>query len=257
MDTVHKGLSILNAKNLAMMEYNIRIKELYNYKINNSALDVNCVNRLVKLRLILEKCQVIEKLQSYRISKLIKQSIEVDDEMMLKPELSDFKIEKSETYKPPKIAKVQFEDKEYKSDKKEKKRSKLANSRILQDMQMEYDDKPEEMMADGTSMYTFDKSSNKAEKKIKALEEAEEEQFLRISRTKQDKRLYKERNRGLLNDELKGLQDDFKILQQVQEVEISDKSRKRVRSSIEKEDKDEPNHKSTKFMNQRKRNERW
>ena len=257
LSAVQQGLPILHVKNMTMMEYNIRLNELMRDRLNKKPLNNAIVQRLVKLRVILEKCQVLEKLQSYKINKLISMSQQVEPDLMLKPTMDDFEVKKSTTYKPPKIQQVQFEDKEFKREKRDQLHSKLANSRIMKDLQMEMEDAPEEMMADGTSLYTFDKQDNKVEKQIRQREEIEEDNFLRLQKTKKDRQMYKQRNKRLLNDEIKGLEQDFKILRKVQQVDISHASKKRARDETEEDTTQENAYKTTKFMKQRKRFEKW
>eukprot|EP00834_Sanchytrium_tribonematis_P001254 NODE_29_length_37665_cov_1.081563.p15 type:complete len:255 gc:universal NODE_29_length_37665_cov_1.081563:25394-24630(-) len=247
-----KGLAILHLKNLAQLEYNLRLEELLNYKIQFGCIDQNLVKRLVKLRLVLEKAIVLEKLQSYKIDKLSKSLESSNPNLSFKPDLSDFSVQKGTTYKPPKISQTQFYDKEHKKVVNEKKRSKLANSRIMRDFQMEIDDKPEEMLADGTASYAFDRSNDKIQQKIKERESIEEDNFLRIQRTKKDKKMYQKLASQTLNDEMKGLREDFKILKDIREsTKNQPKSNKRAH------ERPFDSAKPTKFMKKRERSNGW
>jgi hypothetical protein len=95
---------------------------------------------------------------------------------------------------------------EARRQKKERELEKIERkSRILRDLRVEYDTRPEEIGADG-GVKTTDSSSSF--RKYEERRQYEEENFLRLNETKEDKKFKKQyKRRGMIQ----GLQNDFKV----------------------------------------------
>ena len=70
----------------------------------------------------------------------------------------------------------------------EKTREKASRSRLLKDLKAQYDDRPEEMSAEGTGYGGRDSTATKEDQKWNDREAFEEANFIRLNMTRADKR---------------------------------------------------------------------
>ncbi|CAJ0891826.1 4289_t:CDS:2 [Entrophospora sp. SA101] len=132
-----------------------------------------------------------------------------------------------EIYKAPKLAPVHFEEKGVKS-KQEKERARIlwkaSNSRLVQDLMLEYDDRPEESDIIGGLQHPGGvRIRDKVDKVIEERNRYEEENFIRLNVSKKEKRKAKMLKK--FEDEFENL-DDFKSLNNIRDdVEAAEKEK--------------------------------
>jgi hypothetical protein len=188
------------------------------------------VSRLVKYRLLIEKIKPMETKLQYHVDKLLQAAVKnpekTDDgddmALVFRPNLEMMDATDSEDdvelYKAPKVAPAHYADK--KTNKTEDREKVLASrSRMLADIQAEFEDRPEEDLIDAVYGRTKDNASSKHR------DDYEEDNFVRFTLTKAEQRkLEKAQSKPI--DELEDLNDFVK--------ETSDRPKSNGKSAIDR-----------------------
>jgi len=192
-----QGMSLLELKNQTFLSYLANLSYLVVRKLSGAKLEgSSAVERLVELRLVLERLRPLEDKLKYQIDKHVKiaassSGSNQDDPMLLKGNLDnigsssededndgdtkvkkDKKQDKDKIYKVPKIVQTHYPGEESKTDAKEKQRKRLLNSSTLRDALFEHTDDPE-------VVYNTDVLKRKAIEERRKIEQYEEDNFVR------------------------------------------------------------------------------
>ncbi|KAI9105300.1 Sas10/Utp3/C1D family-domain-containing protein [Phlyctochytrium arcticum] len=245
------GVSLLEVKIHNMLSYVTNIAYYLLLKLHGKPVEGNgVISELVELRIVLEKTKPLEQKLKYQIEKLVKAAsmqedqsggpIEADgvamDPLQFKPNPSGMvtqvekkadgekEEEKSGLYRPPKVAPMHYEEKVGKKAKTGKltaqAKERASKSRLLRDLKSQFDNRPEEMTAEGTGYGAREVGASRDDEKWTEREQFEEENFTRLNVTREDKKLEKRlRDRGAqmrFQDEFQALEEDFRDFSSVQ-----------------------------------------
>jgi U3 small nucleolar ribonucleoprotein protein LCP5 len=221
------GVTLIQIKLHSLLSYLQNLAYFVLIKINGLEIDQELISNLIEHRLVMEKIKPLEIKIKYQIEKLIKSAVlqsdvpmveeeeEEVDPLLFKPNPKSLQpqesvsIEESNVYKPPRVASMPYIEKNVKFDK-----NKALRSRILTDLKDQYDDRPEEFSAGGTGYGNKDTNATKEDVTWNEREAFEEENFMRLNMTREDKRLVKRLSRtgGLMrfHNEFQNLEKDFR-----------------------------------------------
>ena len=203
------GLDFLDAKNQIFLEYVTNILLVILLKVDGVSIKEHpAIERLVEIRTLLEKMRPMEQKLKYQIDKLVKlakaggtsSSGGGADPLSFKPnpenmaskfeeehESSEGEEEASRNvYVPPKVSAVPYEDDTLEGQRQkyeEKRKVKSLNKSLLKELREEYSETPEEIKDDHR---LFRKGRN--EEKDLEREQYEEENLIRLSHSKKEKR---------------------------------------------------------------------
>jgi U3 small nucleolar ribonucleoprotein protein LCP5 len=90
----------------------------------------------------------------------------------------------------------------------QKLKEKASHSRVLSDLKHQFDDRPEEISAEGTGYGQQDAGGSYIDQKWKERQDFEEEHFIRLNMTKQEKKIQK---RMAKTGSLMRFQNEFKV----------------------------------------------
>ncbi|KAG8176310.1 hypothetical protein JTE90_008364 [Oedothorax gibbosus] len=195
-----KGLSFLDLKNHALLNYVMNLTYIILQKLTGKKIE-NCsaIDRLVQLRIVLEKMRPIDEKLKYQIDKMqsavVNGSIDSTDPLRYKANPDSLNVEdeeetqekkkESDIYVPPKISAAYYdEDNTLEGRKKkilERSQKRALSSSVLYELQKEYDTGPEEIRE------TIDPYKIKLNQEMKERERYEEEYMLRLPMTKKQK----------------------------------------------------------------------
>eukprot|EP00958_Prasinococcus_capsulatus_P028386 scaffold6685_cov202-Prasinococcus_capsulatus_cf.AAC.12 len=244
-----EGISYLETKHLLMMTYCTNIVFYLLLKAEGvSVKDHPVLDRLVQLRLFMEKMRPIDKRLSYQVEKLLSSSVEpVGDEQnkqslnyrpqpdKLVSKLGEDAGEEADdaVYRPPRLEAVTMDDETVKDRKlarqEAEQRRRASKTQVVQEMVREMNDIPEEVNDRlepdaGWAARERDRLLKRAE--------IEEENFNRVQLTKAEKKRLRATERaGMQAENWDDFQDDVKEL--VAAAETIDRERKgRVASLV-------------------------
>lgn len=103
-------------------------------------------------------------------------------------------LAQSGIYRPPKLAPKHYDassTREKTGRLSERTLEKASRSRMLNDLRAQYDDRPEEMTAEGTGYGAAEIGASKEDEKWAEREKYEEDNYTRLNMTRLDKKLYK------------------------------------------------------------------
>lgn len=168
--STEKGISLLELKFHLMLNYLINLVQIMLLKAKGESIlppegegGSLAVDRLIELRVVLEKMRPLEMKLKYQIDKLVKAAsstglaVSVNDPLNYKPNPNNLvpKIKESDgrstgsnpgKYVPPKVRAMPFEDDTEKEEKKrEKKRRKALQSSLVEDLADELSEAPREI----------------------------------------------------------------------------------------------------------------
>jgi len=198
-----KGVSFLETKNQLLLSYLINLTHLCCHKLKGGALKGHAdIERLVEIRTVLEKMRPIDKKLRYQVDKLVKtgaSGIADNDPLRLKPNAAnlvskldeesgsgsdDEDREKTQVYKPPKLAAVHYDDDDTGMNQQqrqvENQRKKLLSSSIMRELRSEHHDGPEEIK-EGADLHR-----HREDLKEKELQTYEENYFVRKQQSKKE-----------------------------------------------------------------------
>ncbi|CAG9537834.1 unnamed protein product [Cercopithifilaria johnstoni] len=213
------GISFYEVKNHDLLAYTRDLVYLmYQMSIGNSIQGDPAIERLVYLRTVLERMRPIEQRMKSYVEKLVllasdptnsgtkilrphPERLQVDDE---NEELDlgdggdedDSKETKSKKYVPPKIMAVHYneDEEEVERRKMERARRRAMQSSLIQDLQAQYSEAPEEFQDD--NIVRKRKQEDIEKRKY------EEDYFIRLQVTKKEKHIKKIQDRQNILDEL-------------------------------------------------------
>ncbi|KFM80221.1 Neuroguidin-A, partial [Stegodyphus mimosarum] len=197
----HKGISFLDLKNQIMLSYVTNLTFIVMKKLQGKKIeDDPVVERLIELRIVLEKMRPIDEKLKYQINKLlataISGNIDTKDPLRFRanPESLDDQEEEdtpnesrkeSKVYVPPKISAAYFEeDTSIEARKKkilERSQKRALSSSVLYELRKEYDTGPEEIKE------MIDPYKIKLNEEMKERTRYEEEYMLRLPMTKKQR----------------------------------------------------------------------
>ena len=249
-----KGVSLLELKNQLLMSYLLNISfYLYMRASGKPVHDHPVIEKLVELRLYLEKIKPIEQKLKYQVDKLVKAAVtgqagEEQDALNFKPNVDQLISKDADeaedamdgqdnkddgVYRPPKIAPVRFGEDDTAELRRRKaadrQRRHAANSRLMKDLIEEMGDTPEEVRDAGNMLESNRTNDHQWEERIRA----EEESMVRLPVSRADKK--KMRQQSKLANELADLDDfgDYSVLDGLAtEQEQHDALRKQTLRSI-------------------------
>ncbi|XP_074605319.1 neuroguidin [Brevipalpus obovatus] len=214
------GNEFLSLRNHLLLDYLINLTQLSTDKIDGKSIqDDSCVDKLITLRVFIEKSQNIYTKMHHQIEKILSFGRDIskiqDNPLMLRPKpenligLDDLGSDeddeddegqikkktpsssKSKVYKPPKIAPVRFEgddeddnDEESKKKMVQKAKKRALTSSIIDELRREYDEAPQEIT-------TGSIRQRKIEKRLENIRKFEEENFTRVTLSKREKQAMK------------------------------------------------------------------
>eukprot|EP01103_Thecamoeba_quadrilineata_P006842 TRINITY_DN1657_c0_g1_i1.p1 TRINITY_DN1657_c0_g1~~TRINITY_DN1657_c0_g1_i1.p1 ORF type:complete len:662 (-),score=207.24 TRINITY_DN1657_c0_g1_i1:79-2064(-) len=219
-----KGLSYLELKYHLMLSYCINISFYLLLKSEGKSVkDHPVIDTLVRLRTIIEKIRPLDKKLKFQIDKLLKstpttdaQITEDDDEdaLKFKPNIKNMysgslhsqavaeenAIDSSSgVYVPPRINSLQYDETEAIREKAntDREKQRAIRKKMANFIMQEYSEQPEQVAVDGYTRGEVTKASRTAKEK----DDFEEENFVRLSRSKKEKASHK------LNDSLAEFDD--------------------------------------------------
>lgn len=233
-NTQDEGISLLQIRINAMISYLMSLLVVIASKVNGKDISP-IVPNLVNQRIVLEKTKPLEIKLKYQIDKLVKQTQNIQPEfeelkevdvLQFKPNIKEFtKDQEGKTdgiYKPPRIQPMAYNEKKSLTDKQ---REKAKASRLLRDLHDQFDQRPEELDAEGIGYSS--KLGSKEDDYFKEREAFEEENFIRKSYTRKEKSMKKaiEKQGGLIRfkNEFDELKSDFESVKDI----IGNSSKKR------------------------------
>ncbi|KAI8922143.1 Sas10/Utp3/C1D family-domain-containing protein [Powellomyces hirtus] len=250
-----KGVSLLEVKVHSMLSYLTNLAFYLLLKLHGRSVKGHpAIDELVELRIVMEKIKPLEQKLKYQIDKLVKAATMHEDQkeatgangesiataigqdpLNFKPNPSamfaqgkqqaneaDEADNSGGVYRPPKLAPMPYDENNRKKTGRltEQAKQKASRSRLLRDLRSQYDDRPEEMTAEGTGYGASEVGASKQDEQWAERERFEEENFVRLNLTREDKKLQKniaqQGARLRFNDEFQALQEDFADLASVQ-----------------------------------------
>jgi len=219
-----QGISYLEVKYLLLLSYCTNIAFYLLLKAKGERVkDHPVIDQLVRLRIIIEKLRPLDAKLKYQIDKLLKLAITGVDEaheadpLAYKPGLGNLaEDDESEdddegldaadkAYRPPHLVEMEFD--EHAGEKDERQRAKrdkrAAKSSIMRLVREEFGDEPEEMPTHGSAQIVDGADDSSDEDRTRY----EEENFVRLPVTKDQRLKHRQRKQNLLNDELADLGD--------------------------------------------------
>ncbi|RKO83767.1 Sas10/Utp3/C1D family-domain-containing protein [Blyttiomyces helicus] len=233
------GVSLLEVKAHSLLSYITNLAFLLLVKLHGKSIaSHSAIDRLVELRIVMEKIRPLEQKLKYQIDKLVKAaesgsgdaSAAAGDEavfadpLRFKPnpanlvgkevEDADSAEPGSGVYRPPKLAPMPYIEptRGPKGGRLSARALESASrSRLLADLRTQFDDRPEEMSAEGTGYGAREViGGNADDERWAERERFEEENMIRLSMTREDKRSQK---RMAKMGGLKRFQDEFDTLE--------------------------------------------
>lgn len=233
------GIQYLEVKNQLLLTYITHIVFYLLLKAEGQSVrDHPVIERLVEVRTMLERAKPIDSKMKYQINRLVKAAYSKPEdagkladpsapvnEEILKPNLEALESHEEQqenqngVYKPVKRAAVSFEDdpsSKLGNDRRTKRmQAKARQSRIYSDLRNEFSELPEEI-GDTSGTGERNEASQRVkelDKKLNRIEEErrrfEEENFIRLNVSKEEKKLRRERDRERQRLDALGELEDF------------------------------------------------
>lgn len=151
-----------------------------------------CIERLLYLRVIMERTKPIEKKLTYQINKLLSETV-ADEALEAKPDMGDLVVDKNSdgVYRPPKIAGRAMEPTEDETTNRTR-----AHEEMEEEVNEEID-APEEIGFNGEVLHGTEEDADE-----RAIREYEEMHHVRLQSTKK-----KAKKQNQLQDDFKELED--------------------------------------------------
>ncbi|GAM19762.1 hypothetical protein SAMD00019534_029370 [Acytostelium subglobosum LB1] len=216
-----KGVSFLETKYHLLLSYCLNITYFLMLKASGASIkDHPVIDQLVKIRVILEKVKPLDNKLQYQIEKILKTatlgvvSASKDDPMRFKPNLKDMSHDDDEMdeesrlmqqaglYQAPQSAAERYEEEESieirKKNRELKKKERAIKSSMARDIEEMFGDAPDQL-----DDYVDD-PNRMEDDDAKEIREYEENNFVRLTQTKKDKKIQKKKR---LSDGLNDLAD--------------------------------------------------
>ncbi|WFC96595.1 hypothetical protein MBRA1_003256 [Malassezia brasiliensis] len=210
------GLSLLTVKVDALLAYLHHMALLCAHRVSGKSLTdevgTEYVERLVKLRLVLEKMRPMETRIKYQVEKLLQAASAADkalpeddeiDPLAFRPnpealasagaaprrtdDAEDEEEEESATYKPPKVAPVLYDpDARPSRNARNRERQPSRNAALLADLTAGMSTNPYETSTAGVGGGAVGTAGSSRARALKRMQEFEEENYKRLSMSKKD-----------------------------------------------------------------------
>ncbi|OQR93930.1 neuroguidin-like protein [Achlya hypogyna] len=226
------GMSLLQIKNHALMQYS-QLSMFFTLLKLESPDEVSnhpVFKELVRYRTIIERMRPLDRKLKYQVDKLLKIAVSdsktLDETLSYAPNPAALKADEDEddeeadeadgagekksdgVYRAPRMASVPYDEEEKEAEKKakreERNRKRLAKSTILSEVREEYSERPQEILASGSSALDKELAKEAAEKT-----EYEEERFVRLVTSRKDKIRKRQRERDAMAADSIGKIDNF------------------------------------------------
>ncbi|KAI8928243.1 hypothetical protein BC831DRAFT_497478 [Entophlyctis helioformis] len=265
-----QGVSLLEVRIHSLLSYITNLGFLSLLKLHGESIQNHkVVDHLVELRAVLERTKPLEQKLKYQIDKLVKAAVMQDDAdrmardhgdqvpddadaslrnpLQFKPNPmalmgndskdggeQDGNDDDGGVYRPPRVAPVHYDESSMakKGRLSQQLKERASKSRLLRDIRAQYDDRPEELDAEGTGYGRRELgTTSKAEEAFKEREEFEEANFMRLAMSKKDKQNERMLGSGRVHlarfqNEFSDLNSDFRELSGVHHaVEEEDRAR--------------------------------
>ncbi|KAI8055176.1 hypothetical protein BDF22DRAFT_741764 [Syncephalis plumigaleata] len=250
--STENGVSLLDVKYHVLLQYITQLVHVVGQKLHGQTLqDSPAIDGLIRDRIILEKLKPIEQKLKYQLDKLIRAaslgasaSNDADNvnPYSFKPNpqqlvganddkesgnANEDDNEGSQLYRAPRLAPVHYDEgtdvKEKRKKHEQRLLEKAAKSRLIQDLVAEYDDRPERMGVEGGARDGYG-GDDALEKRERERTRYEEENFTRLSLSKQEARRMRDGGLHRFTNEFKNL-NDFSNLAGINAVERDDRQR--------------------------------
>lgn len=231
------GMSYLQVKNHALLNYTKMALcfALTKLEAPEKLQNHGIFKELVRYRTLLERIRPLDRKMKYQIDKLLKVAAsggnDVDESLNYAPnpdqlvtrdgdqddeeaDSEDDAKKKDGIYKAPRLAAVHYEEEEREDIKKakreERNRKRLQKSVILSELREEFSERPEEILASGSSALDKELAREEAEKK-----DYEESRFVRLVTSRKDKIRKRQREREAMAADSVATIDNFAGIQDV------------------------------------------
>lgn len=197
---MEKGISFLDVKNLNLLNYISNLTYLILRKLSGEKIEDDAsVDRLIELRVMMEKMKPIDEKLRYQVKKLLSSAasdpndplrFRADpDNMIAKEDMEDDsdgeKQKKPNVYVPPKIAPAYYDGDDTLEVRKQKMleraQKRALSSTMLHELRQQYDTGPEEIRE------SIDPTKIKLNEEMKERARYEEDYMLRLPMTKKQK----------------------------------------------------------------------
>jgi hypothetical protein len=241
------GVSLLEVKFHTLLSYlsHLGVFTLMKLQGKRPITGHPSIEALVEARTVLEKIRPLEQKLKYQIDKLLKTAVmhadgktlvssctsksddktsTVHDPLAFKPNPSAFidaadageeGIEQPTTgvYRPPRLVPMPYDQEDDEENSRggrltTKLKERSSRSRLLKDLRNQFDERPEEMSAEGMGYGGRDAANTIEDRTWTERETFEEENFMRLNMTKTDKKLVKKLSQ---KGALMRFQNEFKV----------------------------------------------
>ncbi|EGD74394.1 hypothetical protein PTSG_06405 [Salpingoeca rosetta] len=227
----YNGVSFLELKNQVLLDYIANLTLLLNLKLRGkSIVGHDVVDRLVMLRVVMEKIKPLDKKLKYQIDKIVKlasssdKQTDEDDEMQFKPNPTNLRPKEgtaeasaaadarassssaaaatttdaaSGVYQPPKIAAMPYTADDpaaiREEKRRERERQRMLHSQMMQDLRDQMSDRPQQIREYEAAQIAHLQGGRQS-KKERQIQEYEEDNFLRLNVGKKQKKRSNPRN---------------------------------------------------------------
>lgn len=239
------GVSLLEVKFHTLLSYlsHLGVFTLMKLQGKRPITGHPSIEALVEARTVLEKIRPLEQKLKYQIDKLLKTAVMhadgktlvsssktddktpvVHDPLAFKPNPSAFidgaeateeGVEQPSTgvYRPPQLVPMPYDQDDDEENSRggrltTKLKERSSRSRLLKDLRNQFDERPEEMSAEGMGYGGRDAANTVEDRTWNEREVFEEENFMRLNMTKTDKKLVKRLSQ---KGALMRFQNEFKV----------------------------------------------
>ena len=196
------GISLLSLKSFLLLDYNINLSKVILHKVQGKSLSLlhdDVIDQLIRERVVLEKIKPLEMKTKYQIDKLVTLattgSVSSSHPLSYKPNPSHLmpreglsvggEGEETGMYRPPRISAVPGivgTVGEMREEGRDRDRRKALQSSLIRELREEVRDTPQEISA-----REYSRSEKVAEKRMER-ERYEEDNFMRLTVSKKQKR---------------------------------------------------------------------
>ena len=196
------GISLLSLKSFLLLDYNINLSKVILHKVQGKSLSLlhdDVIDQLIRERVVLEKIKPLEMKTKYQIDKLVTLattgSVSSSHPLSYKPNPSHLmpreglsvggEGEETGVYRPPRISAVPGivgTVGEMREEGRDRDRRKALQSSLIRELREEVRDTPQEISA-----REYSRSEKVAEKRMER-ERYEEDNFMRLTVSKKQKR---------------------------------------------------------------------
>eukprot|EP00189_Rhodosorus_marinus_P004474 CAMPEP_0113973068 /NCGR_PEP_ID=MMETSP0011_2-20120614/14032_1 /TAXON_ID=101924 /ORGANISM="Rhodosorus marinus" /LENGTH=307 /DNA_ID=CAMNT_0000990525 /DNA_START=629 /DNA_END=1552 /DNA_ORIENTATION=+ /assembly_acc=CAM_ASM_000156 len=247
------GMSLLAVKSHTFLSYLLGMVIVAAMKVGGRSIENHpVIDMLVENRVILEKLKPLEEAQRYQIDKMIKLAMgnheEEDEEAIHAPNLSSL-VEganakgeeegeedgEAKVYKPPRLVAVPFDnvvDKDAEREKRrdEREKDRARRSSAVRELLQEFGDRPEHIRENAE----VGNAARELDRMDEAKKKYEEDYFVRLNTSKEEKRKRRDLKRKARMEELGGgdLRDLVSMTERINEQSRKREKERQLRDSL-------------------------